>query len=466
MLNQVFQLANTEIINIAINSSIFILVLFLSIFFIFRMKIDSKGYKLFFVSYIFFWIPLKMLREYTSIVQTPIDSAIMWLPLAAYGFVGIFCRPLVDWISTVLKNRKIILYGAIGIGIISFIPMIFVQTTATNTIQTIGVGIGASMIGTYELMFKEQYTDRKSFLTVSIMAIPPLLADFVSAPVQGLVSTFAKGQDGKYDPSILSYLWIIGIAFYIVTLLMVLFVKEDRSKVGSLRYNNIIPKTSNGNIFYILICLVGTIVAFVKFSNSGATATAQLNLLVDINNKDYPNNYIDKTNLISYVSVIFSSFQLLGTLFLQLVLIKKFSKNTSFLIGIGIWIGFYVATTIYINPYFYFALTSLNGFSYGILYNLILAYVLSLSFQKYKINPIGIYQGVLSIGICASSFFTSFLKAQFTSLDNNLLINLTTIGVLILSGLAFILITYLDKKNQELSKLKTLVVDKSKEYKI
>ena len=441
-------ISENQIINISVNLTIFILVLIFSIFFISRMKIESKGYKLFFVSYVFFWIPLKMLREYTSVMQSSIDTTIMWLPLAAYGFVGIFCRPLVDWISTVLKNRKAILYSAIIIGILSFIPVIFVQNTATNTIQTIGVGIGASMIGTYELMYKEQYTYRKNFLTVSIMAIPPLLADFISAPIQALVGTFSKNNVGN-DVSILSYLWVIGIVFYLITLIMVVFVKEDRQKVASIKSNNIILNNTNGNIFYLLICLVGSIVSFVKFSNSGATATAQINLLVTNYNSNN-NDFIDVTNLQAYISVIFSFSQLMGTLFLQMVLIKKFSKNTSFLIGIGIWISFYLVTTYYLNPYFYFALTALNGFSYGVLYNLVLAYILSLSFQKNKISPMGIYQGILSIGIMSSSFFTSFLKNQFTSLENNLLINWTIIGVLILCGLLFFLLSKLDKKNQKL----------------
>lgn len=62
----------------------------------------------------------------------------------------------------------------------------------------------------------------------------------------------------------------------------------------------------------------------------------------------------------------------------------------------------------------------------------------------------GIYQGVLSIGIMASSFFTSFLKDQFNSMENNLAINLSIVAFLVASCLLFILISKLDKKNQKL----------------
>ena len=114
-----------------------------------------------------------------------------------YGLVGIFIRPLADWLSLYLKNRKIILYGAVAIGILTFIPIIIYPSTETNVVQSIGVGVGASMIGTYELMFKEQYTKSKSFLTVSIMAFPPLIADFISAPIQSTIKIISSSNNSQ-----------------------------------------------------------------------------------------------------------------------------------------------------------------------------------------------------------------------------------------------------------------------------
>jgi hypothetical protein len=63
---------------------------------------------------------------------------------------------------------------------------------------------------------------------------------------------------------------------------------------------------------------------------------------------------------------------------------------------------------IYIlNPYGYLGIHVLNGFSYGVVYNLILGFILQKTFNDKKKSPMGIYQSVMAIGITGSSFFTT-----------------------------------------------------------
>lgn len=431
---------NIQYINLIINLVILITVVFFSCFFIFRLKNVTKGYKIFFISYIVFWIPLKLLRDYTSVIQNDIDVSIVWLPLMMYGLVGIFIRPLADWLSLYLKNRKIILYLAIIIGIFSFIPITIAQNTTTNVIQSIGVGVGASMIGTYELMFKEQYTKNKSFLTVSIMAFPPLIADFFSAPFQATVKLIAI-ENNTQNWNYLAILWIIGIFFYLLTFLFLFFVKEDRLLIGLIKIKEIKTKQTNSICFFVLLCLVGFFVSFLKFSNSGSIATLTIQKL----GVNYPKETI--ANLQAYISTVFSLSQLFGTVFLATVLSKRLNNLFIFSIGILVWITYQLIISFNENPYIYFAFSSLNGFTYGILYNLILAYVLSLSFDSKKIAPMGIYQSILSFGIMTSSFLISYLKQAFTLYPNaNMIINLSLIAfMLILEGI-FIGVYKMDKK--------------------
>lgn len=434
-----------------INLVIFIVIFSGTLIFVFNLKNVSKGYKIFFISYIVFWIPLKLLRDYTSVMQNQIDKTIVWLPLMIYGLVGIFIRPLADFLSFRLKNRKAILYAAVIIGIITFIPIIFVQNTALNTIQSIGVGIGASMIGTYELMFKEQYTKNRSFLTVSIMAFPPLIADFISAPIQSSVKIFAistgsidAGGKPIIDLGILSVLWAIGIGFYLITLIILFFVKEDRSLVGLIKTNAIQTKQANNIIFFILLCLVGFFISFIKFSNSGSIATLTIENLGKHQGIEQ-----NLSSIQAYVSTLFSFFQLLGTIFLSMFLIRKTNKLISFTVGASLWVIYQLVISFNQNPYVYFSMAAINGFAYGILYNLILAYVLTLSFKNIKMAPMGIYQAILSIGITVSSFLISFLKGILNSDTNliyNMIINLSLIGgVLALQGL-FTGVYFMDKK--------------------
>jgi hypothetical protein len=131
------------------------------------------------------------------------------MPLASYGFIGIFTRLFADYFTFLKRNRKSMIYLAIIIGMITFIPIIIVQNIATNIVQSLGVGVGASMIGTYQLMFNEQYNNdtSKHFLTISLLSIPPLIADFVSSSIQSIISSIDKiANTNIRNVHILSYL--------------------------------------------------------------------------------------------------------------------------------------------------------------------------------------------------------------------------------------------------------------------
>lgn len=438
-------------IEIIVNFVIFFIVIAGSLIFVMRLKNVSKGYRIFFATYILFWIPLKMLREYTSVLQNQIDASIVWLPLMVYGLVGIFIRPFVDYIAMTFRSRKLILYSAVIIGIISFIPISIQQTTLTNTIQSIGVGVGASMIGTYELMFKEQYTKNRSFLTVLIMAFPPLIADFIAAPVQSIIKVYAVSQANNYT-FILSLMWTICIFINLIVILVLVFVKENRMLIGLARTNNKIQTNSTQLSFFGLLCIVGFLIAFVKFSNSGAIATLTIeNMAKNLNITN------EVSSIQAYTSSLFSFSQLLGTLFVSLFLIKKTNKITAFSVGIGIWIVFELTVSFINNPFAYFAVSSLNGFGYGILYNLVLAYVLALSFDKKKlkngvykirkISPMGIYQAVLSTGIAFSSFYTTYLKTVLVSNNSYMIVNLSILAFIVCLEIMYYVVYVLDKRS-------------------
>lgn len=448
-----------NLLEIIINSVIFIVVFSCSLLFVFKLKNVTKGYKIFFISYVVFWIPLKLLRDYTSIIQNQIDSTIVWLPLVMYGLVGIFIRPLADWLSLYLKNRKIILYGAVAIGILTFIPIIIYPSTETNVVQSIGVGVGASMIGTYELMFKEQYTKNKSFLTVSIMAFPPLIADFISAPIQSTIKIISSSNNSQsLNLNIFIYLWVVGIGFYIITFLILFFVKEDRSKVGTtlnnIRLDNNENKTSFKSIsLFVLVCMTGFFISFIKFSNSGSIATLTIqNLAQNIGIQD------KIASIQAYLSTVFSLAQLLGTVFVANFLVKKTNKLVSFSIGICLWILFQLVAIFNQNPYVYFGVSFFNGFAYGILYNLVLAYVLSMSFKTNKITPMGIYQCILSIGIASSSFLIPYLKEVLKNNQGYLIVNYTLLAAIAVLELIFATAYIFDRqiyKNKMIIKTET-----------
>ncbi len=110
-----------------------------------------------------------LLRAYTGTLQNIINLNYTAIVLAAYGIVGIIVRPLADVISCSLQSRKGFLYLACIVQIALYIPVIINPNTTTNLIESIGVGFGASCIGTFQLLFREQYPGYQNYATVSLL---------------------------------------------------------------------------------------------------------------------------------------------------------------------------------------------------------------------------------------------------------------------------------------------------------
>ena len=94
---------------------------------------------------------------------------------------------------------------------------------------------------------------------------------------------------------------------------------------------------------------------------------------------------------------------------------------------------------------------SLNGFAFGLLYNFLLGYVLSLLFNKKYYTPMGIYQPILAFGITISNFFTTFISNNIESLklrDSIFIIDSTIIIFLVVSMFLFL---YVDKDKKLLN---------------
>ncbi len=434
---------------VLVNLGIFIVILAGSIWYLFKLPIKEKGFKLLFLTYVSFWIAPMLLRAYTGTMQNLIDKHYTAIALAAYGVVGIFIRPLADVINCSFKSRKSFLYIACIVQAILYIPIICCPNTTTNLIESIGVGVGASCIGTFQLLFKEQYNTSKAFMTVSLLSIPPLLANFLTAPLQSILMVSSHTNGNKIvNVSILKYLWLIGLIFTCITFILIFFVKEEKQRFGSTNLNTFDYKRDWCEL--ILLCTIGSIVTFIKFSNSGAVGTLHLQTLAKTSDKDI-------SVYEGYLSVIFSLAQLVGGILVGTCLIKYMNQLSIFCLGAITWITYMISATYITNPLGYFIIHSLNGFGYGILYNFILGTILSKSFKTHWITPMGIYQSVLSIGIALSGIFTQMIKIDL-SIDFQhavILINWILVGFCLLSVVLYSLYWhYFIQRNHILAKYK------------
>ncbi len=452
-------LTQAQIISISVNSAIFLILCLGSFCLVNKIKLDEKGYKYLFWMYTLYWIPTMLVRDYRGTMQSAIDNTAILVTIVTmiYGLVGIFIRIFADVISYLFKYRKAFLYFSVISQTILFIPIIIAPTTVTNILSAIGIGIGASCIGTYELLFKEQYSNKKAFLTVSVLSIPPLLANFITAPIQSLMKTLATTTT-KTDPYILRYMWLIALVILVGSLIMLVFYKEKRMQTPLQKLQKKVDVTSYEKqhrvqqyTFFIGLALIGSLIAFIKFSNSGSLGIQHLENLAEISFNG------DKTSVATYqgyLSVVFSLFQLIAGVLMGLVLIKKINTNYIFLIGSGSWIIYLIASSFISNPIGYFVIHSLNGFGYGILYNLVLAIVLKISIENQIVTKMGIYQSILSVGIMCSSWFTKWMKTiivdkidgQLISLhqymNNYLTQNMILLAIVVVITIAFVGLNY------------------------
>ncbi|AJQ45270.1 hypothetical protein JM47_01395 [Ureaplasma diversum] len=402
-------------VSVAVNSSIFLLILIASIIFLMKVKFEEKGYKLAYIFYIIFWIPTALVRNLNAPMQNALgDVNLLWLVLGAYGFVGIFIRAFADYMHYLIRYRKAFLLLSIIVMTITYIPILIQPNTTTNIIQTIGVGIGASCIGTYQLLFKEQYLKQKYFLAVSLLSIPPLLANFLTSPIRSMMNALAlrESTTKQLDPEILKYTWIIGIVFLIVAFVMWFFIKEKRHIAWNLTPLNQTKNETYQIISFILYALAGLLILFIRFSNSGSVASLHIQIL---------NKYIDQKAYFyeSYLTIVHNLFQLCAGVLMGTVLIKRLSTWQIMMIGCAFFMIYHTAAIFAVTPISFITIHALNGFAYGLVYNVILTIVVIINLRTNKVSAMGIYQSVLAIGITLSGPFVNFVKVGFSLYNKN-----------------------------------------------
>lgn len=423
-------LDQSQIIAVSLNLSVLVVSLIVSGILIWKIKFDDKNYRLLFVIYTLYWIAPMLLREYTSQMHIAMSGAttpeggtswldsLLWVPVTVYGIIGLFWKPLNDLLSHKLKSRKNVIYISLALQMAGAIPMVIYPCFTTNIIQSITVGIGASGIAVFNLMFNEQYAKKKVFLTVSLLSLPPLIAEFISSVLQCCVTSFLPANP-KLDPGtpemiaywnqyidIVKYMWVIGIICIAATIITTLFIKEKTALLyKDNQYKEPVQNKWDGWVVALLI-LCAAVTSFIKFTTAGGTAITELKYIGDhqgINTNGYE----------GYLSVIFTVGQMAANILCGLYLVKKMNKWAIFSIASGLWIAYAVCQAAVLNVYARLPLNLINGFAFGITYNLIVGMVMNKFFVKTnKITPITTYNLGLSIGICSSQFFNTFMKQE------------------------------------------------------
>lgn len=370
-----------------IYSSIFMIIITLFIInFISKKYKLEKNQKLIFWLMVFFWSGISIIRSYRKIYAiTPqsyggLQLSIMFATqiTSAYGLISCFIRFPIFILSDIFNKKKIFIQLALFFLTITSFIVIIKPSYVSLYLSSISMGVCASMLCVFNVWFSENFKKENATVSVSILSIAPLLAEFIAAPIQ-YVFTFEVYKNFKF-------LWLISSIISLFAFILTFFVNEkfvEEKKFDLLKIKSVLK--TNG---FIYICFIGVLVSFIKFSTSGANMIA------------YSKTYLNMPSIfLAYTDVLFAFFQLLGSVLVGVYFVNKIGIKNTLVLGLLSSLIFYFLSLFTNNYLILFFSYMFNGFGYGISYTS----VISMSLQYFDVNyrniSMGIFQFFFAMGV-------------------------------------------------------------------
>lgn len=415
--------------------------LFIGLLSILLFALLAKKYKLtkyqilIFTLLTLFWISIAMIRSYRKVfmVAAVAKGGLGLSELAAvsvvsvYGLISIYLRLPIFIVTDYFKSRKIFIGLSIFFIGLTSILVYYNPTYVTMYASSLAIGIGASFLSLFNVMFADTFSKEKAIVSVSILSIAPLLAEFLVAPIQYF-----------YTSKTISYgsLWLASGVVAMLSFALLLFVKDNKENTINFSWKKVKDILSNES--FLAMCILGVFISFIKFSTSGANFVAFVKL-----------QNINMGPLgIAYSDVIFSVFQLLAGVIMGVYLKQKVGSKKTFIIGLLINLLFFGIMQVTTNPNIIFFAFALNGIGYGINYNLLIGLVMQPFKKDYRELSMGIYQTFFAIGIYYGDKIYAYV---FKLLTNDNIYNVYK-NVYLLTGfitillIIFVMITFRKEK--------------------
>lgn len=321
---------------------------------------------------------------------------------SGYGLMSLFARFGVFYISDIFKSKKIMISTGLVLLLISNIWVLITPGHNSLFFNSLMLGVGGSMLSLFNVLFAQSFKKEDTMISVSILSIAPLLAEFMMSPFQ-----YALTDDNHQNyPA----LWFISSVICIIAIIFLFFVKENI---------NIERKITRKHFEYIshkwsiwVLGFVGIIISLIKFSTSGS------NLIT------YFQSSLIKMNafLVAYSDFLFSFSQLFAGVLAGIYLSKKFSMYQILFLGIGLECIYLLILIFNVNSLILFFSCILAGFSYGLTYNSLIGLALATFDIKYQEISMVLFQTLFAIGIFFGDKIYSIILSLFVGVNENTLI--------------------------------------------
>jgi hypothetical protein len=347
----------------------------------------NKLQMLMFVLLVLFWASINIIRSYRRVYAISdvnvgglgIDGIVTASIVSAYGLISIFARLPIFILSDWFQSRKWFIAIALWAILLTSIYVVIKPDATSLYLSSLALGLGASMLALFNVMFSETFDAKDALISVSILSVAPLMAEFLVAPLQ----TFATMDVVKNY----TLLWSLSAVLALVAFVLLLQLKDNKTKVTNFKLSTFFRILFTPR--FLFIALFGVLVSFVRFATSQANMVAYAR--TDLVNMS--------SMLVAYLDVVFTLFQLGAGVMVGLYFKQKFGVKWTLVFGLALSGTFALIGGLITHDITLFFAYGLNGFGYGITYNLLLGLALSSFIKEEREMSMGIYQTFFAVGI-------------------------------------------------------------------
>lgn len=358
----------------------------LTVFLAKRYHLDRYQMMLFCLM-VLFWSSVNIIRAYRkSYAMQPLEigglelgAAVAANIAAAYGLVSVFMRFPTFFISDFFRSRKLMFIGAALF--LSVTSWWVLQAPNMNSLyySSMAMGLGASMLALFNVAFSETFSEKQALMSVSILSVAPLLAEFLMSPFQ-FITTSEKVKDYPQ-------MWLISLILSGMTILFLIFFKDNKAPKRTMNGASFKRVASKRSIW--VLGLVGILVSFARFGLTGSNfVTYAQSEAIGMS-----------PFLVAYVELLYSVAQLIAGVLAGLWFARRIGAKYTLLLGLGLSILFNLLLITVREPSILFAANALSGFGYGLTYNSLIGLALQPYERRDREMSMGIFQTLFGIGI-------------------------------------------------------------------
>ena len=375
---------------------------------------------------VLFWSAISIIRAYRKLYAiTPVENGGLSLtPLlasqiaAGYGLMSLIVRLPMFIASDIFRRRKIFVQISLFLLIVTSFLVAFNGSYTTLYLSSLSLGVSATMLALFNVMFSETFSKEKAALSVSILSVAPLLAEFIAAPIQYI---FTINEYKHFN-----YMWIVSGILAVATFILTFMMKDYRPVNSGFSFDKVKVVLKHGSFIYV--CIMALLLSFVKFATSGANMIA------------YGKTSLGMSPLmLAYMDAVFAIPQLIAGVLVGVYFTRKLGLQKTLLFMFGCALAFYIIALYVNNPYIIYFSYILNGLGYGGAYNVLISLAMQYFDREYRNVSMGIYQAFFALGIFYGDYVYVWIAKHVANglfgFDQSKAIFLIVIGITLLSML-------------------------------